>query len=453
MSHGSHYELNSPDGFRRQTYHHASGSDSSNSLTLDSPMTLPALLPTDPHGVVSPTTSDSILTPDGPTASISTPKMGSDHSMLASMSQQPTPKLSIPSRENGLTSRGFPLLPPHHPLRSKMYSSSERSSSTSPTSPAHTPKGHPIERSHTSFFNFAPVKDHSNPLTNPFSENGRPYTSSLAYLLRVPRRLRPVLLIGFCVITFGFVMLNRAMSHARHMESHMLNQRIPFTRREMFDADGLRIQHPVLAGQAENARSAEAAVQAEVGVDPSMVFLNAQEELAALISFVTSTTANALPPLDPAAPLDPHVVLDFDPSHPNAREDMKLLQSEINTIFPIVVLGKMRDPWHREIKRMLAEYKIIPAPLIIDVDQRRDHATIIPLLARLLSTDELPQMLLLGHSLGSYHDILDLRDAGKLAETLEASGSVSMREVKKKKGIKEKERIENERILGPAPII
>ena len=147
------------------------------------------------------------------------------------------------------------------------------------------------------------------------------------------------------------------------------------------------------------------------------------------------------------------MILDFDPSHPSARDHLDLLAKEINTIFPVILFGKMRDPWYREIKAMLGDYKIIPAPLIVDVDQRRDHATFIPLLARLLGTAELPQLLLQGKSLGSYHQILALRDDGTFSHTLELSGAVSVRDaLKKKKGSKEKERIENERILGPAPI-
>ena len=34
-------------------------------------------------------------------------------------------------------------------------------------------------------------------------------------------------------------------------------------------------------------------------------FDNKQEEMAALVSFLTSTSSNALPPIDPALPLDP----------------------------------------------------------------------------------------------------------------------------------------------------
>ena len=162
-----------------------------------------------------------------------------------------------------------------------------------------------------------------------------------------------------------------------------------------------------------------------------------------------------LPRLDPTVPLDPTIVLEFDPSRPSARKNLESLVTEIDTMYPVVLMGKMRDPWHREVKKMLAEYVITPAPLIIDVDQRLDHHTFIPLMARLLGSSELPQLLLNGESLGSYHEVLDMRDAGKFRTTLEASGAVSvqLRDAKKRKGVKERERIENERILGPAPIV
>ena len=146
--------------------------------------------------------------------------------------------------------------------------------------------------------------------------------------------------------------------------------------------------------------------------------------------------------LDPTVPLDPSVVLDFDPTRAGAREDLDLLINEINTIYPLVLLGKMRDPWHREMKQILSEFKITPAPLVIDIDQRRDHRVFIPLLARVLGNYELPQLLLHGKPLGSYHELVELKEKGKFASILE-DGNVLVQNVKKKKkGVKERERIE-----------
>ncbi len=74
-------------------------------------------------------------------------------------------------------------------------------------------------------------------------------------------------------------------------------------------------------------------------------------------------------------------------------------------MFPIVLVGKMRDPWHREIKKLLASYKISPPPMIIEVDQRSDVEHLVPLLARLLDSDELPHVLVGGKTIGSYTQV------------------------------------------------
>ena len=147
-------------------------------------------------------------------------------------------------------------------------------------------------------------------------------------------------------------------------------------------------------------------------------------------------------------------IVDFDPTRSDARENLEFLMDETNEILPIVLFGRMRDPWHREVQKMLAEYRITPAPLIIDVDQRRDQSVIVPLLARIFGTDELPQLVIKGQVIGSYHEMLDAHDGGKLVKTLEEIGGVSVQSIRKRvKGVKERERVENERLLGPAPIV
>lgn len=146
--------------------------------------------------------------------------------------------------------------------------------------------------------------------------------------------------------------------------------------------------------------------------------------------------------------MDPAVILDFDPSRPEAQHNLDLLVEQVNAVYPLVLYGRLRDPWNREVKKMLGQYKITPAPLIVDVDRRRDHEIFIPLLARLLGSDELPQLVLRGKSLGSYHDLLDMRDSGDLSGLLENGGLV-VRDRKHKKGTKEQERHEVRFIDSP----
>ncbi|MGG6499450.1 UNVERIFIED_CONTAM: hypothetical protein NY603_41675, partial [Bacteroidetes bacterium 56_B9] len=76
------------------------------------------------------------------------------------------------------------------------------------------------------------------------------------------------------------------------------------------------------------------------------------------------------------------------------------------------------------------------------------HHVFTGILERIFGTKELPLLVLNGVSVGSYHDVLALREAGTIKSRLEANGSVSVRTVKKKKkGVRERERKENERIL------
>ncbi|KIR59947.1 glutathione transferase [Cryptococcus bacillisporus CA1873] len=361
--------------------------------------------------------------------------------------QLPSPKFA--------TSRGFSLLPPSHPLRAQLCTQVEGE-----MSPPRTPKGHPIDQQSKSYFPLSSraTKHNNKGITNPYGSDNPSYPVGITYLLRIPRRLRPYLLVAFCLFTFSFILLNRAVSNSQYTEaiamqkqpSHSAHRYVPIE--ELQETNG-RSSRLLLSKYATDARVAEADVQVKKKDAELLRFESGEEELAALISFVTSTTSNVIPHLDPSVPLDPSVILDFDPSHPNARDDLLLLQAEINALYPLVLYGRMRDPRYREIKRLLSEVKITPAPLVIEVDQRKDHKVFIPTVARLLG-DELPVITLQGKKLGGYKEIMAMHEAGTLKDRLQKDGAVLVRELKKKKkGVKEQERIENERVLGPAPVV
>ena len=311
-------------------------------------------------------------------------------------------------------------------------------------------------------------KKKSHLIANPYYASPKTFTTTGSYLMRVPRRMRPAILAGFCFFVIMTVFFSRAVTQASQMDVLMAQRRASLLERR-FVEDGL--MNIETAAQAEIGHEAVLEVPHEkIEAHPLTAFASTKDELLALISvsqfvvclcensadnqFITATTANALPPLDPEQPLTPEAILDFDPSRDDATEDFEFVKTETNTVYPIVLFGKMRDPFHREIQKVLAEYKITPSPLIVDVDQRRDHLLFIPLLARLFGDSELPQLALAGESLGTYHDVLAMRDSGKLRTTLEASGLVSIRDIKKKKkGAKERERLDNERVLAPKPIV
>lgn len=179
-----------------------------------------------------------------------------------------------------------------------------------------------------------------------------------------------------------------------------------------------------------------------------------RDEFIGLVSFLTSTAASALPPIDPSIPLDPQLILDFDHTRPAARSDMRQLELDMMGLFPVILFGKMRDPQHREIMKMLSQYKIDPPPLVVEVDQRADADYLIPTLARLLGTKQLPQVVLNGHAAGGYKAIQAAFDGKDFKELIATSGAeVTEKKTKKKaKYAKMAERAENERVLGPRPI-
>jgi hypothetical protein len=93
----------------------------------------------------------------------------SDHSMLNSLASMPTPPLVDDAFASPIVPpvgtlggrNGFPLLPPHHPLRHKMqHLDVGRLSPPSPVSPPTTPKGHPLDSSFIRFPKVSPPCAH-----------------------------------------------------------------------------------------------------------------------------------------------------------------------------------------------------------------------------------------------------------------------------------------------------
>jgi hypothetical protein len=134
---------------------------------------------------------------------------------------------------------------------------------------------------------------------------------------------------------------------------------------------------------------------------------------------------------------------------------MAQLTEDVFSLFPVIMVGRMRDPHHREMLRIMSQYTSNPPPLVIEVDQRRDAETLVPLLARLLDTDEMPQVIVMGEAAGGHKQLGQLQEAGGVKEYFAGLG-VEMKDKKMKKKpkyIKDAERREKERILGPKPIM
>ena len=71
--------------------------------------------------------------------------------------------------------------------------------------------------------------------------------------------------------------------------------------------------------------------------------LSQAEELAALSAFIAALPHNVLPPsVDPNTPLDPQLVLDFDPRSESARDELARLTDQIWSRFPVMLFAKAR---------------------------------------------------------------------------------------------------------------
>lgn len=180
------------------------------------------------------------------------------------------------------------------------------------------------------------------------------------------------------------------------------------------------------------------------------VQLDAHEELAAVTSFMASLAENRIPAeVDPARPLDPELILDFDTRSAGARDELAEVVRDTWRRNPVVLFSKVRpppsrraapasrpmltsrdplppqvySPESREIKGILDAMNLAPAPTVFEVDRRTDAAVVEPLVARLTSVRELPILLIGGEPIGSIEEIRILSRDGALRKLVEAAGA------------------------------
>ncbi|GMK56987.1 hypothetical protein CspeluHIS016_0308270 [Cutaneotrichosporon spelunceum] len=252
--------------------------------------------------------------------------------------------------------------------------------------------------------------------------------------LRVPRRARPILLAATSLVAIMLIFISRSVT------APPVHQYLPATGfRRNYDLYGINEEPAVVIQRPPPPPSSANA----------LVFKTPRDELLGLIGFITAATGNSLPhSIDPSETIDMEVLVGFDPAGPGAANDLELLKDDVITQYPLVLFGRMRDPWNQELVRSLEEWSIVPAPLIVETDQRPDSAVFEPVLERLLGTNEV-QLVLAGVSLGTAQDVLGL-EAGELRTILEKTELVKVSPAKKKKkhaAAAEKERIH--RVLRP----
>ena len=78
----------------------------------------------------------------------------------------------------------------------------------------------------------------------------------------------------------------------------------------------------------------------------------------------------------------------------------------------------------REVKAILADMNLKPAPTIVDVDIREDAEVLKPIISRITSSPDLPVLLIGGKYVGPIENIRALHASGELRKLVAASGAV-----------------------------
>lgn len=91
---------------------------------------------------------------------------------------------------------------------------------------------------------------------------------------------------------------------------------------------------------------------------------------------------------------------------------------------PVFVYSKHYSPASRELKSILSNLYLLPAPTIIDVDLREDADILTPMLKRLTSSPDLPVLLVGGKPIYSVEKVRELEKSGELQKIITAAGSL-----------------------------
>ncbi|KAJ7143423.1 hypothetical protein C8R43DRAFT_1109106 [Mycena crocata] len=155
------------------------------------------------------------------------------------------------------------------------------------------------------------------------------------------------------------------------------------------------------------------------------ISLSSDQELAAISSFLASLPQNVIPlHVDPALPIDPELVLDFDTRSPHAMEEVDRVVEDVWSRNPVMLYGKLYSPASREIKSILSDMNLRPPPLLMDVDTRDDVEVLTRLLTRLTASPDLPILLIGGKPVGSIAQIREMNASGDLQRLIKSSGAV-----------------------------
>jgi len=242
---------------------------------------------------------------------------------------------------------------------------------------------------------------------------GHPISHFLAALQpRKPRYRSTFLVLTVLMIFITYILVARTIlsPHTLHLDPSATDQ---------MTARLESIQNSHILGKLGSSRKHKPSYQ------KLQIKLDTAQELAAISSFLASLPQNHIPPsVDPSVPIDPQLVLDFGTHSSRAEDEVRAMVDDVWLQNPVFLYSKRYSSVSREIKAILVDMHLKPAPTIIDVDTRDDADVLTPILARLTSSSELPVLLIGGKYVGSIENIRDLHNSGDLRILITASGAV-----------------------------
>ncbi|KZP19800.1 hypothetical protein FIBSPDRAFT_743180 [Athelia psychrophila] len=186
--------------------------------------------------------------------------------------------------------------------------------------------------------------------------------------------------------------------------------------------------------------------QVPASAPPAPVELTPAQELAAITSFLASLPENVIPPsVDPSAPIDPALVLDFDMRSASAKTAQAVAEmvQDAWARNPVVLYARVHSAGARAVKALLADLHLAPPPTVFNVDTRTDAAVLTGLITRLAwpasasaQPRDLPVLLVGGKPVGTVGQIEALAKDGGLARLITEAGGVIGGGKKMKKGRK-----------------
>ncbi|KAK4685569.1 hypothetical protein P7C73_g4578, partial [Tremellales sp. Uapishka_1] len=281
-------------------------------------------------------------------------------------------------------------------------------------------------------------------------------------LARIPRHKRPLVTAIACIVLFGSLLMISILRNslvAVHRASMLKEGQWMAQARAVADGEsvvyveeeaGYRYAAPA-HHKLDSTRKVIKRHQAVMNTAADLT-LSKEEELGALMNLIVGTTANTLPAPNAAEPLDVNFLLPFNPRAETARLELQELVESQWEQYPIMIVGNMRDPKMRDIKKIFRKYNVRPEPHFVEVDQRADKKFLAPTLERLLGVQDGPYVLLAGRNIGSAPKLAELERNEVFIETISASGAAVAKKMKKNKHQREEERLEDERVLGPHAI-